>query len=53
MGGCSSNALVEGQSGMDLAWSVFLVLELEDELIRRIFAFLEREPAAQQAGIDG
>jgi len=45
---------VEGQaSGMDLAWRVFLVLELEDELIRRMWAFLEREPAARQAGLDG
>ncbi len=43
---------VEGQaSGMDLAWSMFLVFELEGELIGRIWAFLEREPAARQAGI--
>ena len=45
---------VEGQaSGMDLAWPVFLVLELEGDLIRRMWAFLEREPAARQAGLDG
>ena len=43
---------VEGQaSGMDLAWAVFLVLELEGELISRIWAFLEREPALRQAGL--
>jgi len=43
---------VEGQaSGMDLAWRVFLVLELQGEMIRRMWAFLEREPAAGQAGL--
>jgi hypothetical protein len=44
---------VEGQaSGMDLAWEVFLVLELEGKLIRRMWAFLQREDGARQAGID-
>jgi hypothetical protein len=43
---------VEGQaSGMDLAWRVFLVFELDGEMIRRMWAFLEREPAARQAGL--
>ena len=43
---------VEGQaSGMDLAWPVFLVLELGGDLIRRMWAFLEREPATRQAGL--
>ena len=45
---------VEGQaSGMDLAWAVYLVLELEGELIRAMWAFLERDEAMRQAGIDG
>src|SRR5687767_8389080 len=44
---------VEGQaSGMDLTWAVFIVLELETGLIRRMWAFLEREPAARQAGLE-
>jgi len=45
---------VEGQaSGMDLAWSVYLVLELEGGLIRRMRAFLERDAGLRQAGIHG
>ena len=45
---------VEGQaSGMDLAWSVYLVLELEGDLIRRMSAFLEHDAAMHQAGIHG
>lgn len=48
----SARHSVEGQaSGMDLAWAVYLVLEFEGELISRIWAFLEREPAAAQAGL--
>jgi hypothetical protein len=44
---------VEGQaSGMDLAWPVFLLLEFDGELISGIWAFLEREQAERQAGID-
>ena len=43
---------VEGQaSGMDLAWQIFLVLEVEGDLISRMWAFLERAPAARQAGL--
>ncbi len=38
------------------AWTstgpVYLVLELEGELIRRMWAFLERDDALRQAGIE-
>jgi len=44
---------VEGQaSGMDLTWAVFIVFELQGGLIRRMWAFLEREPAERQAGLE-
>ena len=38
---------------MDLAWSVYLVLEMEGGLIRRMWAFLERDAGMRQAGIHG
>jgi hypothetical protein len=45
---------VEGQaSGMDLEWSIYLVFELERDLINQMWAFLERPEALRQAGIDG
>jgi hypothetical protein len=44
---------VEGQaSGMDLAWRVYIVFQLEGDLISAMWAFLEREDALRQAGID-
>ena len=45
---------VEGQaSGMDLEWSVYVVFALEGDRIRKMSAFLKRDDALREAGLDG
>jgi hypothetical protein len=39
-------------SGMTLEWEEFVVVQLEDGLVRRSWIFGDRESAARQAGLD-
>ena len=39
-------------SGMALDWTSYAVLQFERGLVKRVWVFADREPAARQAGID-
>ena len=40
-------------SGVEVDWVSWFVVHLEDGLVRRIWLFMDREPALRQAGLDG
>ena len=40
------------ESGMNLEWEEFVVIQLEGEFVRRAWVFSDRESAARQAGVD-
>jgi hypothetical protein len=39
-------------SGMTIEWEEFVVIELEDDRVRRAWIFTDRAQAARQAGLD-
>jgi hypothetical protein len=49
--------LVEGRqrgehaSGMEVGWRVWFVAQLEDGLLKRMWVFMDREPALRKAGL--
>ena len=40
------------ESGMALEWEEFVVFQMEGDLIRRAWIFMDRESAARQAGLE-
>jgi hypothetical protein len=40
-------------SGMNLDWTSYAVVQFEGQLVKRIWVFADRESAALQAGLDG
>ena len=36
-----------------IEWMSFMVLQFEDEVPKRVWVFLDRQPAMEKAGVDG
>jgi hypothetical protein len=39
-------------SGTEVEWQAWYVVHLEDGLVKRMWVFMDREPAERQAGLD-